>query len=350
VQEIGVNPFKSNEIEISKGYDNTKHWSVVLNQKDLIKRYLKEAELETEERKGLSSFETIQELSTELEEKEDLTSGANQLLKKLQEEFPNGFDKRIYALLSERLPNFVFFREYDKLPGRISIDDLIKRQKENSLKFGDKIFLALLNLANSSPEEINEIGQSEQLIMELEAISNRLTEEIFEYWSQNRHLDVQFRFDAARPNDPVPFNSGYVFSTRILNQRHKATVNFDERSSGFIWFFSFLIWFSQIKKNYGENVFILLDEPGLSLHGTAQNDLLRYINEKLRPNYQVIYTTHSPFMLDPVNVFSIRTVEDVVIKENGNEKILGTKVGQKILSRDKDTLLPLQGIAGFDII
>ena len=121
--------------------------------------------------------------------------------------------------------------------------------------------------------------------------------------------------------------------TRIYNTRHRATVNFDERSTGFIWFFSFLIWFSQVKKNYGENIFLLLDEPGLSLHPRAQKDLLRYINEKLRPNHQVIYTAHSPFMIDIDHIFSLRTVEDTVLveQENGRtvEKILGTKVGQK---------------------
>ena len=60
------------------------------------------------------------------------------------------------------------------------------------------------------------------------------------------------------------------FSTRIRNERHRASVNFDERSTGFIWFFSFLIWFSQMKANYADKLIVLLDEPGLTLHGKAQ--------------------------------------------------------------------------------
>jgi predicted ATPase len=40
----------------------------------------------------------------------------------------------------------------------------------------------------------------------------------------------------------------------------------------------------------------LLDEPGLTLHGKAQADLLRYIEQRLLPDHQVIYSTHSPFM------------------------------------------------------
>ncbi|MCI0561255.1 MAG: AAA family ATPase, partial [Nitrososphaera sp.] len=256
-------------------------------------------------------------------------------------------------LLKDRLPKFLYFTEYYKLYGLVSINELISRQQSSNVEFGHRIFLALLNLANSSPETITQTARLEQLIMELEAISAGLTDEIFTFWSQNSHLDVKFQFDMARPGDPAPFNDGYVFSTRIYNRRHRATVNFDERSTGFVWFFSFLVWFSQAKRNYGDNLIILLDEPGLSLHGTAQHDLLRYINKRLRPDHQVIYTTHSPFMIDVENIFSVRTVEDVVaIERMGDkdvEKVLGTKVGQRILSRDPDTLLPLQGIVGFDI-
>ena len=113
------------------------------------------------------------------------------------------------------------------------------------------------------------------------------------------------------------------------------------------------MWFSQVKKNYGDNIFLLLDEPGLPLHGKAQNDLLNYINNELRPNYQVIYTAHSPFLIDMNHIFSLRTVEDVVeiVEENGTmtEKILGTKVGRRVFSRDQDTMLPLQGIVGYDL-
>lgn len=86
--------------------------------------------------------------------------------------------------------------------------------------------------------------------------------------------------------------------------------------------------------------------PGLSLHGKAQGDLLRYINEKLTPNYQVIYSTHSPFMIDPDNILNVRTVEDVITE---NDDILGTKVGDQVLSTDLDTIFPLQAALGYDI-
>ena len=97
---------------------------------------------------------------------------------------------------------------------------------------------------------------------------------------------------------------------------------------------------------HGNNLVILLDEPGLSLHGTAQSDLLRYIRQELLPNYQVVYTTHSPFMVDATDLMSVRTVEDTT---NENGLPLGTKVGDKVLSTDSETLFPLRAAIGYDI-
>jgi predicted ATP-dependent endonuclease of OLD family len=202
-----------------------------------------------------------------------------------------------------------------------------------------------LQLVGAKAETLNSIGKFEELTAELEAISTRLSEEIFEYWSQNKYLKVNFQFAAGRPADPAPYNTGFVFHTRIANTRHGVTVSFDDRSAGFVWFFSFLVWFSQLKKTFGERLFILLDDPGLSLHARAQGDLLRYIKEKLEPQYQVMYTTHSPFMIDPEKLMCVRTIEDVVT----SEEVLGSKVGDRMLSIDPDTVFPLQAALGYDI-
>jgi predicted ATP-dependent endonuclease of OLD family len=95
----------------------------------------------------------------------------------------------------------------------------------------------------------------------------------------------------------------------------------------------------------------LLDEPGTSLHAKAQEDLLRYFKEKLIPHHQVIYTTHSPFMVPADNLLAARTVEDVVKRDkNGDiEEVLGTKVREDVLSVDRETLFPLQGALGYEI-
>ena len=342
-------------VTIRKGYKNTRSWYVTADEAATIKNLIDTARFNTAERASLTgNLATIQDLQKALSDIEQPTQKHQDLLQRLDEKYPKqSISSAVTAVLTPNLPKFVYFKEYERLPGKVSINHLLQQEQANQLTFELKIFQALLSLVNSNAQGIAEAGRSEDLIMNLEAIENRLTDEIFEYWSQNKHLKIDFRCDMGRPDDPPPFNSGYVFSTRIRNERHRASVNFEERSTGFIWFFSFLIWFSQMKANYADKLIVLLDEPGLTLHGKAQQDLLRYIREKLQPDHQVIYTTHSPFMLDLENIFSLRTVEDVVhrkvVDNSVVEDILGTKVGEKILSGDRDTILPLQGKLGYDI-
>lgn len=87
---------------------------------------------------------------------------------------------------------------------------------------------------------------------------------------------------------------------------------------------------------------ILLDEPGVGLHARAQADFLRFIDERLSKRRQVIYTTHSPFMVQPGKLERVRMVED-----GGRE--VGSRVTDNVLSSDKDTIFPLQGALGYDL-
>src|SRR5260370_41834692 len=94
-----------------------------------------------------------------------------------------------------------------------------------------------------------------------------------------------------------------------LDTRHQVKPERGSRSRGFVWFFSFLAWDSDVKRN-GEQVILLLDEPGLSLHAKAQHDLLHYFEVELKLYHQLIYSTHSPFMIDPCHFERVRIVED----------------------------------------
>jgi predicted ATP-dependent endonuclease of OLD family len=257
----------------------------------------------------------------------------------------------VQAKMETLLPKFLYFSKCNIMEGRIAIDFLIKKQQRGQLSGPERVFLALLDLVGTRPEHLTSIENSEELIADLEAASTPITEQISRYWSQNTTLRVSFLLHPGKPQDPPPFDQGQILETRILNTRHNLTLNFDERSTGFTWFFSFLVWFSQVKKTYGENLFILLDDPGIGLHAKAQEDLLRYISQELEPHYQVIYTTHSPFMVDSHNLQRARTVEDIFsTTDDGREQYLGTKVGEKVLSTDADTLIPLQAAMGYDMM
>jgi predicted ATP-dependent endonuclease of OLD family len=183
----------------------------------------------------------------------------------------------------------------------------------------------------------------------LRSASIKVTDQILEYWTQNIDLEVQIRIDQGKSSDPAPYNNGQIARARIHNQLHRADTPFSERSAGFVWFFSFLVKFGLIERS-DEKVVLLLDEPGLTLHGKAQGDLLRFFAEKLAPTHQLVYSTHSPFMVPHDNLLSCRVVEDKVIERVGKRRTpTGTKVSGEVLLHDKDTIFPLQGALGYEI-
>ncbi len=336
-------------VAVSKDYDNTLAWSIPLDFNEAVNRALATSELSDAELEPLSGARTTSALLKALAELPDPTHAQKAFRTKLREKWSDGgLQRAVSEYLTERLPRFVYYSHYDRLPGRMALDELIAAQSAHDFDRvpGSRVFLALLSMVGTSPTQIAEIGTSEGLISKLEAVENRLSKKIFRYWSQNQHLKVRFRFDQASPDDAPPFNTGKIFQTRIENTRHEATIGLDERSTGFIWFFSFLVWFSEVQREFGENLVVLLDEPGLTLHARAQADLLAYIRAELLAKYQVVYTTHSPFMIDPRDVSSCRTVEDATSPEG---VVLGTTVGDRMFSADRDTLFPLQAALGYDL-
>ncbi len=339
-------------VEISKSYGGDITWTFGIDEEQVVKHLIATSGLHDEERRALEHAKTVDALKTAFD---GATSDRHRAFEqRLKKEFPEsngGLNHAAWKLIQERLPKILYFSQYTRMQGQVALKDLQAREKAKTLRENDHIFLSLCELAGAPLEDVATINQFEPMLAKFEAASNKITSEIFEYWTQNRYLEVQFRRDHAEPGDPAPLNDGYIFRTRILNQLHRASLIFDERSAGFVWFFSFLVLFSQLKKRHGTNLLILLDEPGLNLHARAQEDLLRFIHERLAPSYQVIYTTHSPFMVPADDLLSVRTVEDVLEQRptGGPPIVHGTKVRSDVLKVDRDTLFPLQGALGYEI-
>jgi predicted ATP-dependent endonuclease of OLD family len=352
-KQFGAGIIADQTFTLTKGYDNQVRLAVKTDDGAAVKHLIGELKL-SEEEKAISGGFDLKSIQKAVEEAKEIGASQQKLLTTFKQRYPNDVNVAVITAVYERVPTFLYFDNYLTLPGIVSVDALTNRKAQNQMTDQDRVFLAVLALAGTSLDRVHGSGTYEEFNSKLRAVSNQVTDQIFKYWSQNKHLDVDMRLDAARTGDKPPFNSGWIFRTRIDNRRHRADTSFDERSSGFVWFFSFLVWFNQLKQTYGNNLIILLDEPGLSLHARAQNDLLRYINEQLRPYYQVIYTTHSPFMIDADNLLSARTVEDVVKKEKQKdgenfEHLLGTKVSADVLSTDPDTVSPLQRVLDYEI-
>ena len=240
------------------------------------------------------------------------------------------------------LPKFVYFDNYSLMRGKISINELRERSENGGpLDDADRTFLSLLTLSGVSLEDLEKDLGYEDIKVELESASITITDEIFEYWQQNRQLKVEFDVSQADPRDPAPLNDGKILHVRIENARHRVTVSFDERSKGFVWFFSFLSYFSHLEETESGDLIILLDEPGTALHAMAQKDFLRFMDERLSPRCQVLYSTHSPFMIDLDKLHRIRLVQDM----DG----VGTVISDDAVHNDRETVFPLQMALGYQM-
>ena len=254
-----------------------------------------------------------------------------------------GVSEKIAEQFLERwLPKFVYFDNYSLMRGKISINELRERSENGGpLDDADRTFLSLLTLSGVSLEDLEKDLGYEDIKVELESASITITDEIFEYWQQNRQLKVEFDVSQADPRDPAPLNEGKILHVRIENARHRVTVSFDERSKGFVWFFSFLSYFSHLEETESGDLIILLDEPGTALHAMAQKDFLRFMDERLSPRCQVLYSTHSPFMIDLDKLHRIRLVQDM----DG----VGTVISDDAVHNDRETVFPLQMALGYQM-
>jgi hypothetical protein len=327
---LGKSMLSSNEVIIEKDYKNEQTWSIPINEQKLVKHLVSEAGMDQSLMVRISS---VEELIKKVKAQADPSETLSSFLKVIE---GTDYYQKVIDILTKRLPKLLYFDVYNIMPGRISIPKL-QQGAENQLKPGERTALSLLRLAGVHAEEFTE-AVYEARKASLEAAANQLTDEVFEFWSQNKDLSIELDVDFKSPAD-AEYGQPPFLDIRVRNQRHRVTLNFGERSQGFMWFFSFLAAFSEYRGK--GKMILLLDEPGLGLHAAAQGDLLRFIDERLAPEHQVIYTTHSPFMVDATRLQRVRTVEDI----DGE----GTKISADVLSMSKDTRFPLQAAFGYEL-
>lgn len=253
------------------------------------------------------------------------------------------------SLIWPNAPKFLYFDEYYQMKGRANLNALIAREDAKTLESSDHPLLGLINLARLDHRQLVTTKNTAELKNKLEGAGNYLTKRIVKYWSQNQHIKMEFDVRDAKPEDPPDMRQGINVWGEVYDTVHWAHTPLGSRSRGFVWFFSFLAWYEDIKRQK-QNVILLLDEPGLSLHGRAQSDLLKYFEAELA-EHQLIYSTHSPFMIDPKRFERVRIVQDLGIdaKEQLPKEKDGTKVLTNVFDATDDSLFPLQGALGYEI-
>lgn len=349
-QVFGSQALKGLKLGLTKGYENTRTYSLPFDETAARAFLVDSADLTDPTRATLGATTSWSDLSTKLASVE-ATSEVTRLQALVTAILPNNAASYAFnTLLSPRVPVFLYFDEYYQMLGHENVQALIQRKASNTLKPSDHPLLGLINLARLNLEDLLNSQRTTELVNKLEGAGNHLTRQILKYWSQNKHLQMRFDIREARPEDPEHMRTGQNIWGRVYDQVHWATTELGSRSKGFVWFFSFLAWYEDVKRSK-QKLVLLLDEPGLSLHGRAQADLLRYIEEELKPNHQVIYSTHSPFMVDSANFDRVRIVQDRGIDANDPlpKEEDGTKVLTDVFDASDDSLFPLQGALGYDI-
>lgn len=352
--EMGKGILKSITFSVTTKYDNSKTIGISIDAKKFIEHKTKKLGISSDTlNKKLLKIKNKTELEVLHKEysEDKYVSGIKSLLpyfKDTRECETDPIGGYVYKkLLAPKIPKFLYYDEYYSLPSRISIEKLNKKNLEDNEY---KTAKALFELADINTDDIVKATSFEDFIAELEATEAIISEELFKYWQANKNLNITFQIDKVEKSEQrsVPTNYGnqqvidvkiveHILDIRVKNKG--VSLPLKNRSKGFNWFFSFLVWFKKIQEDQNSNYILLLDEPGLNLHASAQADLLRFL-EDLSQNYQIVYTTHSPFMITSDKLQRVRTIL---------ETDKGSVISDSIQEKDPKTLFPLQAALGYDI-
>lgn len=232
---------------------------------------------------------------------------------------------------------FMFYRHNDRILQSEYKGDVLKKELENTNSF--------------LYEFVNYIGFTKEQI--LQAVSGRTDGS-----TSNLQDKIQRAID-TKIN--IPFEAFYTvekvtlkvrFTTNILSftvsTDSGSTMTLGERSDGLRWYLNLFI--DVMANNLpSRQVVYLFDEPGISLHVNAQKELLKLFADLASKGNQIVYTTHSPYMLDTANS-GIERIRATVKDESGITKIYRTAYHPDIAPDAKeDTLTPIIRALGMSI-
>lgn len=334
---FGKGTIKDPIVEVEKRYDNIRYFSIQHDEVRYVSHLLSAAQLPNAAMEHLRTAQTFKDLLNRLRNYDTSDKAVQDFHYDMENLHDRPLIKRVIHELS--LPEFFYFDEYALMPGTISMTQ-VKRMMEGDKSHGPGLQTAkmLLDRIGADVDDFLRLERYEELKSELEVASNMISDQIFDFWSQSKDLEIEIslqpKLSKARTVEDT------VLALRIKDVRQRVSIPFEQRSRGFVWFFSFLVRFGEYERQK-KDVILLLDEPGYHLHARAQGDLLKFFEKQLAPRHQVIYTTHSPFMVDPKRTDRVRVVLD------SDE---GTRVANKLSDADAEALRPVRAALGFELV
>lgn len=267
------------------------------------------------------------------------------------------------------IPKFVYYSDYGNLDSEIFLPRVIEDFERDDLSESARAKARTLNVlfkyVKLSPKEIFELGNDQKVIVktlnynnaEISSVEQKLTDEEIREWADKKRergillrsaatqLTQSFRKWWLQGNYVFDFEAdGNHFRINVSDTLRPEPIELEARSRGLQWFFSFFLVFLVETKEGHSNTVLLLDEPGLSLHPIAQYDLAKFF-KKLSEDNQLIYTSHSPFLVDMDNLANVKAV--YVDSETGR-----TKVSSNLRSNDTDaekSIYPIHAALGLTV-
>ena len=144
----------------------------------------------------------------------------------------------------------------------------------------------------------------------------------------------------------IDFNNGSLSFSVESNEGEAFMLS--ERSNGLRWYLETFID-AKAHNISDRNVLYIFDEPGVSLHVNAQRELISLFHHLVTLDNQVVYTTHSPYMLETEDG-GITRIRAVVKDTEGYTRIYKTAYDARIApDSQKDTLAPLISALGMNL-
>lgn len=216
--------------------------------------------------------------------------------------------------IKSRMPKYVYYSNYGNLDSQIYLpqvlDDIGKNNLGVKAAAKARTLRTLFKFVQLNPKEITDLGNERTGLTQdqIEAIANKKKEREILLSSASSEFTKSFNEWWKQGNYTFEFQAdGNFFRIWVSDSIRPERIELESRSTGLQWFFSFYLVFLVESELHHRNAILLLDEPGVTLHPLAQKDLFMFF-ENLAKNNQIMYTTHSPFMVDSNHLERVRSV------------------------------------------
>lgn len=247
--------------------------------------------------------------------------------------------KAKWVQLLRLLPVFYFRGSSARLHARYKLEE-VQKELDSPNSAPNSLLSNLVNLIDIPPEKFIEAVRTGTKPTQ-SSIRHRIRQNIED------KLNKPFRdfYTTEHVSLDIDFNAGVVSFT--VKSDEGSLLSLSERSNGLRWYLELFI---DLRSNDIEerNVVYLLDEPGISLHVNAQRELLHLFHHLAEKGNQVVYSTHSPYMLDTAE--GIHRIRAAVKDGAGYTKVYKTAYDPKISPDSReDTLAPVIKGLGMDL-